>query len=115
MYENYLNLQNNRSNNGEAEEEADVPMAQRKRFTRVEMARVLMERNQYKVKLCVYVLYNDTYLWLELYILYSKIFIVSGTLHGTPGSCTLDRNDSSFKVRSSTIGQKEQTEYMEIF
>ncbi|KAJ8866191.1 hypothetical protein PR048_033715 [Dryococelus australis] len=26
----------------------DVPMAQRKRFTRVEMARVLMERNQYK-------------------------------------------------------------------
>lgn len=33
------------------EEEADVPMAQRKRFTRVEMARVLMERNQYKVSL----------------------------------------------------------------
>lgn len=28
------------------EEEGDVPMAQRKRFTRVEMARVLMERNQ---------------------------------------------------------------------
>ncbi|OQR68546.1 JNK-interacting protein 3-like [Tropilaelaps mercedesae] len=28
-----------------------VPMAQRKRFTRVEMARVLMERNQYKEKL----------------------------------------------------------------
>lgn len=33
----------------DADEEADVPMAQRKRFTRVEMARVLMERNQYKV------------------------------------------------------------------
>lgn len=32
----------------EQEDEADVPMAQRKRFTRVEMARVLMERNQYK-------------------------------------------------------------------
>ena len=31
-----------------AEENEDVPMAQRKRFTRVEMARVLMERNQYK-------------------------------------------------------------------
>ena len=30
----------------EQEEEGDVPMAQRKRFTRVEMARVLMERNQ---------------------------------------------------------------------
>ena len=32
------------------EEDDDVPMAQRKRFTRVEMARVLMERNQYKEK-----------------------------------------------------------------
>lgn len=29
-------------------DDEDVPMAQRKRFTRVEMARVLMERNQYK-------------------------------------------------------------------
>uniref|UniRef100_A0AAX7SRX9 C-Jun-amino-terminal kinase-interacting protein 4 n=1 Tax=Astatotilapia calliptera TaxID=8154 RepID=A0AAX7SRX9_ASTCA len=29
----------------------DVPTAQRKRFTRVEMARVLMERNQYKERL----------------------------------------------------------------
>ncbi|CAL4065508.1 unnamed protein product, partial [Meganyctiphanes norvegica] len=33
---------------GKGEDEEDVPMAQRKRFTRVEMARVLMERNQYK-------------------------------------------------------------------
>lgn len=33
------------------EDNSDVPMAQRKRFTRVEMARVLMERNQYKVNL----------------------------------------------------------------
>lgn len=33
----------------QADDEQDVPMAQRKRFTRVEMARVLMERNQYKV------------------------------------------------------------------
>ncbi|CAL1271491.1 unnamed protein product [Larinioides sclopetarius] len=33
------------------EEEEDIPLAQRKRFTRVEMARVLMERNQYKEKL----------------------------------------------------------------
>ncbi|XP_071949714.1 C-Jun-amino-terminal kinase-interacting protein 4-like isoform X3 [Antedon mediterranea] len=32
-------------------EEDEVPMAQRKRFTRVEMARVLMERNQYKERL----------------------------------------------------------------
>ena len=30
------------------QDDSDVPMAQRKRFTRVEMAKVLMERNQYK-------------------------------------------------------------------
>uniref|UniRef100_A0A1I8G6R8 JNK-interacting protein 3 n=1 Tax=Macrostomum lignano TaxID=282301 RepID=A0A1I8G6R8_9PLAT len=35
---------------GEDEDES-VPMAQRKRFTRVEMSRVLMERNQYKERL----------------------------------------------------------------
>ncbi|KAG7459381.1 hypothetical protein MATL_G00209990 [Megalops atlanticus] len=33
------------------DEDGDVPTAQRKRFTRVEMARVLMERNQYKERL----------------------------------------------------------------
>ncbi|XP_054156139.1 C-Jun-amino-terminal kinase-interacting protein 4-like isoform X2 [Oppia nitens] len=33
------------------DDEENIPMAQRKRFTRVEMARVLMERNQYKEKL----------------------------------------------------------------
>ncbi|KAJ8253855.1 hypothetical protein COCON_G00204670 [Conger conger] len=33
------------------EEDGDLPTAQRKRFTRVEMARVLMERNQYKERL----------------------------------------------------------------
>ena len=32
-------------------QQGDVPTAQRKRFTRVEMARVLMERNQYKERL----------------------------------------------------------------
>jgi hypothetical protein len=39
------------ANEDEAVDGEDVPMAQRKRFTRVEMARVLMERNQYKEKL----------------------------------------------------------------
>uniref|UniRef100_A0AAY4EVX6 RH2 domain-containing protein n=1 Tax=Denticeps clupeoides TaxID=299321 RepID=A0AAY4EVX6_9TELE len=37
--------------NVKEEEDSDVPTAQRKRFTRVEMARVLMERNQYKERL----------------------------------------------------------------
>ncbi|KAM4598180.1 sperm associated antigen 9a [Polymixia lowei] len=35
----------------EEDPQSDVPTAQRKRFTRVEMARVLMERNQYKERL----------------------------------------------------------------
>ncbi|CAD5222446.1 unnamed protein product [Bursaphelenchus xylophilus] len=38
-------------NEEQPDEQEDIPMAQRKRFTRVEMARVLMERNQYKEKL----------------------------------------------------------------
>ena len=41
----------------------DVPMAQRKRFTRVEMARVLMERNQYKEKLMEL---QDAVRWTEM-------------------------------------------------
>ena len=32
-------------------QDGDVSMTQRRRFTRVEMARVLMERNQYKERL----------------------------------------------------------------
>uniref|UniRef100_A0A646QFG0 C-jun-amino-terminal kinase-interacting protein 3 n=1 Tax=Hemiscolopendra marginata TaxID=943146 RepID=A0A646QFG0_9MYRI len=40
-------MQKNAKGN-KSDDEEDVPMAQRKRFTRVEMARVLMERNQYK-------------------------------------------------------------------
>jgi len=39
------NLKNNN------EEDGVIPLAQRRRFTRVEMARVLMERNQYKERL----------------------------------------------------------------
>ena len=35
----------------EDEEEEEDPTEKRKRFTRVEMARVLMERNQYKERL----------------------------------------------------------------
>ncbi|XP_076337495.1 C-Jun-amino-terminal kinase-interacting protein 4-like isoform X3 [Tachypleus tridentatus] len=34
-----------------SDDEEEIPLAQRKRFTRLEMARVLMERNQYKERL----------------------------------------------------------------
>ena len=36
---------------GQDEDEEEDPTEKRKRFTRVEMARVLMERNQYKERL----------------------------------------------------------------
>lgn len=52
--------ENNELKSDDKDEEADVPMAQRKRFTRVEMARVLMERNQYKV--CLFFLYYRMYI-----------------------------------------------------
>ncbi|XP_058833161.1 JNK-interacting protein 3 isoform X3 [Topomyia yanbarensis] len=45
------------------EEEGDIPMAQRKRFTRVEMARVLMERNQYKER---FMELQDAVRWTEM-------------------------------------------------
>uniref|UniRef100_A0A1I8EVL4 RH2 domain-containing protein n=1 Tax=Wuchereria bancrofti TaxID=6293 RepID=A0A1I8EVL4_WUCBA len=44
------NLKDKLEVRGEDDQE-DLPMAQRKRFTRLEMARVLLERNQYKEKL----------------------------------------------------------------
>ncbi|XP_053623677.1 JNK-interacting protein 3 isoform X2 [Plodia interpunctella] len=58
-------LKETMSNNagGENEEEADVPMAQRRRFTRVEMARVLMERNQYKER---FMELQDAVRWTEI-------------------------------------------------
>lgn len=49
--------------NSDQEDEGDVPMAQRKRFTRVEMARVLMERNQYKER---FMELQDAVRWTEM-------------------------------------------------
>ncbi|XP_058124926.1 JNK-interacting protein 3 isoform X2 [Anopheles coustani] len=51
------------SSTTDQEEEGDVPMAQRKRFTRVEMARVLMERNQYKER---FMELQDAVRWTEM-------------------------------------------------
>lgn len=52
-----------KSQSSEHEDDADVPMAQRKRFTRVEMARVLMERNQYKER---FMELQDAVRWTEM-------------------------------------------------
>ncbi|XP_076249241.1 JNK-interacting protein syd isoform X3 [Calliopsis andreniformis] len=46
-----------------SDDEEDVPLAQRKRFTRVEMARVLMERNQYKER---YMELQEAVRWTEM-------------------------------------------------
>jgi len=45
------------------DDEEGIPMVQRKRFTRVEMAKVLMERNQYKERL---VELQEAIRWTEL-------------------------------------------------
>lgn len=45
------------------DDEEGLPMAQRKRFTRPEMARVLLERNQYKEKL---IELQEAVRWTEL-------------------------------------------------
>lgn len=46
-----------------ADDEDGIPAVQRKRFTRLEMARVLMERNQYKEKL---IELQEAVRWTEL-------------------------------------------------
>ncbi|RVE47415.1 hypothetical protein evm_007925 [Chilo suppressalis] len=66
LEEELRNLKETVSNNaggGDNEDEADVPMAQRRRFTRVEMARVLMERNQYKER---FIELQDAVRWTEM-------------------------------------------------
>uniref|UniRef100_A0A4W5RJH5 C-Jun-amino-terminal kinase-interacting protein 4 n=1 Tax=Hucho hucho TaxID=62062 RepID=A0A4W5RJH5_9TELE len=57
------------------EEDSDVPTAQRKRFTRVEMARVLMERNQYKERLMEL---QEAVRWTEM-ISFSRLFSPSSS------------------------------------
>ena len=51
------------SPNDQQDDEEGIPMVQRKRFTRLEMARVLMERNQYKEKL---IELQEAVRWTEL-------------------------------------------------
>ncbi|MEJ1287513.1 mitogen-activated protein kinase 8 interacting protein 3 [Cricetulus griseus] len=52
-----------------------IPMAQRRRFTRVEMARVLMERNQYKERLMEL---QEAVRWTEM-ISFSRLFSSSSS------------------------------------
>ncbi|KAK2885074.1 C-Jun-amino-terminal kinase-interacting protein 4 isoform X2 [Channa argus] len=111
------------------EDDSDVPTAQRKRFTRVEMARVLMERNQYKERLMEL---QEAVRWTEmiraskenpslpekkkssLWQFFSRLFSSSGGTAKKPGAeapvnvkynAPTSQIQPSVKKRSSTLQQ----------
>ena len=77
------------------EEDDDVPMAQRKRFTRVEMARVLMERNQYKEK---FMELQEAVRWTEM------IRANRDTATPTTGGISSNTVSNPVEKKSSTTG-----------
>uniref|UniRef100_A0A671VZS7 C-Jun-amino-terminal kinase-interacting protein 4 n=1 Tax=Sparus aurata TaxID=8175 RepID=A0A671VZS7_SPAAU len=92
------------------EDDSDVPTAQRKRFTRVEMARVLMERNQYKERLMEL---QEAVRWTEM-IRFSRLFSSSGAAAKKPATeapvnvkynAPTSQIQPSVKKRSSTLQQ----------
>uniref|UniRef100_A0A8C9YDY5 Sperm associated antigen 9a n=1 Tax=Sander lucioperca TaxID=283035 RepID=A0A8C9YDY5_SANLU len=74
------------------EEDSDVPTAQRKRFTRVEMARVLMERNQYKERLMEL---QEAVRWTEMIRASRENPTLSEKRNPASGSCNFSRLFSS--------------------
>uniref|UniRef100_A0A3Q2QVL1 C-Jun-amino-terminal kinase-interacting protein 4 n=1 Tax=Fundulus heteroclitus TaxID=8078 RepID=A0A3Q2QVL1_FUNHE len=94
----------------EAKQKSDVPTAQRKRFTRVEMARVLMERNQYKERLMEL---QEAVRWTEM-IRFSRLFSSSGGAGKKPTgeapvnvkyNAPTSQIQPSVKKKSSTLQQ----------
>eukprot|EP00064_Thunnus_orientalis_P013610 superscaffoldBa00002246_g13649 len=94
----------------ENEDDSDVPTAQRKRFTRVEMARVLMERNQYKERLMEL---QEAVRWTEM-IRFSRLFSSSGGTAKKPAAeapvnvkynAPTSQIQPSVKKRSSALQQ----------
>ncbi|EMP33037.1 C-Jun-amino-terminal kinase-interacting protein 4 [Chelonia mydas] len=90
------------------EDDSDVPTAQRKRFTRVEMARVLMERNQYKERLMEL---QEAVRWTEM-ISFSRLFSSSSNTAKKPEppvnlkyNAPTSHITPSVKKRSSTLSQ----------
>ncbi|XP_072568414.1 C-Jun-amino-terminal kinase-interacting protein 4 isoform X13 [Paramormyrops kingsleyae] len=109
------------------EDDSDIPTAQRKRFTRVEMARVLMERNQYKERLMEL---QEAVRWTEMirasrenpalsekkkssiWQFFSRLFSSSSTAARKPESPVNVKYNAptshivpSVKARSSTLSQ----------
>ncbi|KAF2984741.1 hypothetical protein EK904_002307 [Melospiza melodia maxima] len=90
------------------DDDSDVPTAQRKRFTRVEMARVLMERNQYKERLMEL---QEAVRWTEM-ISFSRLFSSSSNTAKKPEppvnvkyNAPTSHITPSVKKRSSTLSQ----------
>ncbi|MEJ1272200.1 hypothetical protein NN561_003048 [Cricetulus griseus] len=90
------------------DDDSDIPTAQRKRFTRVEMARVLMERNQYKERLMEL---QEAVRWTEM-IRFSRLFSSSSNTTKKPEppvnlkyNAPTSHVTPSVKKRSSTLSQ----------
>uniref|UniRef100_A0A672Q2X3 RH2 domain-containing protein n=1 Tax=Sinocyclocheilus grahami TaxID=75366 RepID=A0A672Q2X3_SINGR len=105
------------NNNGPCFPQSGVPTAQRKCFTRVEMARVLMERNQYKEKLMEL---QEAVRWTEMIRSATAISHIFSRLFSSSSSTTAQKPDAavnmkfnapsshiipSVKKRSSTLAQ----------
>ncbi|XP_053206217.1 JNK-interacting protein 3-like isoform X2 [Panonychus citri] len=91
------------------DDEEGTPLAQRKRFTRMEMARVLMERNQYKER---YIELQEAIRWTEL-IRASKTegekksviwkFFSSLNIFNNSGASNLTKEGNKSPIRSTAI------------
>ncbi|MGH0139871.1 UNVERIFIED_CONTAM: hypothetical protein FKN15_072125 [Acipenser sinensis] len=97
-----------RQNSKDGDDDSDVPTAQRKRFTRVEMARVLMERNQYKERLMEL---QEAVRWTEM-ISFSRLFSPSSTTTKKPEppvnvkyNAPTSHITPTVKKRSTTLSQ----------
>ncbi|KAI4888884.1 hypothetical protein NFI96_000988 [Prochilodus magdalenae] len=84
------------------DDQSDVPTAQRRRFTRVEMARVLMERNQYKERLMEL---QEAVRWTEM-IRFSRLFSSSSSSSAVKAPpSNVKYNPPSGMRKSSTFSQ----------
>ncbi|RXM36805.1 C-Jun-amino-terminal kinase-interacting protein 4 [Acipenser ruthenus] len=97
-----------RQKSKDGDDDSDVPTAQRKRFTRVEMARVLMERNQYKERLMEL---QEAVRWTEM-ISFSRLFSPSSTTTKKPEppvnvkyNAPTSHITPTVKKRSTTLSQ----------
>uniref|UniRef100_A0A673ICM8 C-Jun-amino-terminal kinase-interacting protein 4 n=1 Tax=Sinocyclocheilus rhinocerous TaxID=307959 RepID=A0A673ICM8_9TELE len=78
------------------DDDSGVPTAQRKRFTRVEMARVLMERNQYKERLMEL---QEAVRWTEMIRSATPISHIFSRLFSSSSSTTAQKPDVAVNMK----------------